>query len=268
MPKLAAAGLRTTHMIMNTEWGGFAGASLPRLPADAAVDAASVNPGAQAFEKLVSGLYLGRIVAAIALAADAEAAPPALDGAARDALARPDAVPTPLVSRLWCVLRVLRMCAICSAADMRTFTSRAAARRRRTMLLRCCAMRWASRSRRPPWRCWRRWRRSCRAAPRASPPPAWWRCWRTWALRAPPATRPTRRRRPPSPSTAVRFAAHLPTRACVSRATRAGLFEHHTVFAAQLRAAVAEMGVAAQMRLTPDGSGVGAALLAAAASRA
>jgi hypothetical protein len=47
----------------------------------------------------------------------------------------------------------------------------------------------------------------------------------------------------------------------------AGLFEHHKAFAAALRDAVAEMGVAAQMRLTPDGSGVGAALLAAAASQ-
>jgi hexokinase len=33
-----------------------------------------------------------------------------------------------------------------------------------------------------------------------------------------------------------------------------------------LREAVAEMGVAAELRLTPDGSGVGAALLAAAAA--
>ena len=47
----------------------------------------------------------------------------------------------------------------------------------------------------------------------------------------------------------------------------AGLYEHHAVFAAQVRDTVAEMGVAAQLRLTPDGSGVGAALLAAAASR-
>ena len=47
----------------------------------------------------------------------------------------------------------------------------------------------------------------------------------------------------------------------------AGLYEHHTVFAAQVRDTVAKMGVAAQLRLTPDGSGVGAALLAAAASR-
>ena len=47
----------------------------------------------------------------------------------------------------------------------------------------------------------------------------------------------------------------------------AGLYEHHTVFAAQVRDTVAEMGVVAQLRLTPDGSGVGAALLAAAARR-
>jgi hexokinase len=51
------------------------------------------------------------------------------------------------------------------------------------------------------------------------------------------------------------------------RCCAAGLYEHHTVFAACVRDTVAEMGVAAQLRLTPDGSGVGAALLAAAACR-
>jgi hypothetical protein len=45
------------------------------------------------------------------------------------------------------------------------------------------------------------------------------------------------------------------------------LFEHHQVFAATLRATIAELGVAATLRLTPDGSGVGAALLAAAAAQ-
>jgi hexokinase len=45
-----------------------------------------------------------------------------------------------------------------------------------------------------------------------------------------------------------------------------GLFEHHAAFAAALRDALAEMGVPALLKLTPDGSGVGAALLAAAAA--
>jgi hypothetical protein len=42
------------------------------------------------------------------------------------------------------------------------------------------------------------------------------------------------------------------------------LFEHHTTFAAQVVETVASMGTVAVLRLTPDGSGVGAALLAAA----
>jgi len=42
------------------------------------------------------------------------------------------------------------------------------------------------------------------------------------------------------------------------------LFEHHTAFAAQVVETVASMGIVATLRLTPDGSGVGAALLAAA----
>jgi hexokinase len=85
-------------MIINSEWGGFAAPSLPRLAADAAVDAASVNPGQQTFEKMISGLYLGRVAMHTLLHADAEAAQPALDAAARAALSKPDAFTAPLVS--------------------------------------------------------------------------------------------------------------------------------------------------------------------------
>ena len=51
-------------MIINTEWGSFDNhlSVLPNTPYDAALDAASVNPGIQMFEKRVSGMFLGEIL--------------------------------------------------------------------------------------------------------------------------------------------------------------------------------------------------------------
>ena len=85
-------------MIVNTEWGGFKAASLPRLPADEVVDAHSVNPGWQTFEKLISGLYLGRITAQLLLRIDEELQPPLFTADVRAALSRINAFPTPLVA--------------------------------------------------------------------------------------------------------------------------------------------------------------------------
>ncbi len=100
MTKLRDPPAGATHMIVNTEWGGFAGASLPRLPADKAVDAQSVNPGWQTFEKLISGLYLGRIAVQVLLDADAEAEASPLGAELRQALLHANALPTPLLSRV------------------------------------------------------------------------------------------------------------------------------------------------------------------------
>jgi hexokinase len=47
------------HMIVNMEWGNFD--RLRRTCYDKQLDAASVNPGAMYFEKMVSGMYLGEI---------------------------------------------------------------------------------------------------------------------------------------------------------------------------------------------------------------
>jgi hexokinase len=85
-------------MIVNSEWGGFSAPSLPRVAADEAVDAQSVNPGAQTFEKLISGLYLGRITVLTLLQADAEAESPVFGADARAVLARADSFSTPLVA--------------------------------------------------------------------------------------------------------------------------------------------------------------------------
>ncbi|KAG8823636.1 glucokinase [Serendipita sp. 401] len=52
-----------TKMIINTEWGAFDNARhvLPLTRWDNALDRISINPRYQAFEKLISGMYLGEI---------------------------------------------------------------------------------------------------------------------------------------------------------------------------------------------------------------
>ncbi|KAF7542815.1 hypothetical protein G7046_g10108 [Stylonectria norvegica] len=54
----------TGEMVINTEWGSFDNhlRVLPSTPWDKALDAESVNPGSQMFEKRVSGMFLGEVV--------------------------------------------------------------------------------------------------------------------------------------------------------------------------------------------------------------
>ncbi|KAI4215625.1 MAG: hypothetical protein LQ351_002094 [Letrouitia transgressa] len=54
----------TGQMVVNTEWGSFDNqmSVLPSTSYDAALDADSVNPGIQMFEKRVSGMFLGEIL--------------------------------------------------------------------------------------------------------------------------------------------------------------------------------------------------------------
>ncbi|THH21035.1 hypothetical protein EW146_g441 [Bondarzewia mesenterica] len=51
------------EMIVNTEWGAFNNTrtTLPSTPFDNKVDRESINPRFQAFEKFISGMYLGEI---------------------------------------------------------------------------------------------------------------------------------------------------------------------------------------------------------------
>jgi len=51
------------QMIVNTEWGGFNNtrSALPTTPYDNKLDRESINPGFQAFEKFISGMYLGEV---------------------------------------------------------------------------------------------------------------------------------------------------------------------------------------------------------------
>ncbi|KAG0588574.1 hypothetical protein KC19_2G253500 [Ceratodon purpureus] len=53
---------KSGEMVINMEWGNFRSPLLPRTFADEIVDRNSVNPGDQWFEKMISGMYLGEIV--------------------------------------------------------------------------------------------------------------------------------------------------------------------------------------------------------------
>ncbi|KAM6222148.1 hexokinase-3 [Rhynchocyon petersi] len=58
------------RMCINMEWGAFGDDGVLDVPStrfDASVDEASINPGRQRFEKLISGMYLGEIVRHILL---------------------------------------------------------------------------------------------------------------------------------------------------------------------------------------------------------
>lgn len=62
-------GLLTTSgcMVVNMEWGNFWSSHLPRTSYDVDLDANSPNPNDQGFEKMVSGMYLGEIVRRVIL---------------------------------------------------------------------------------------------------------------------------------------------------------------------------------------------------------
>ncbi|XP_059457600.1 hexokinase-1-like [Corylus avellana] len=51
-----------TTRVINMEWGNFESPHLPQTEYDKALDAESLNPGEQIFEKMISGMYLGDIV--------------------------------------------------------------------------------------------------------------------------------------------------------------------------------------------------------------
>ncbi len=57
--KLAGRKFNSRQMIINVEWGNFD--KLPMTAYDRILDKASLNPGQQILEKMVSGMYLGEI---------------------------------------------------------------------------------------------------------------------------------------------------------------------------------------------------------------
>jgi len=103
MDKLGAERPPYSHMAVNFESGAF---SPPLLgQADELVDRASVNPGAQRFEKAVSGAYLGRLFTAASSALGLPMDRPAFESddvselAAEPAEAAPNALARALVRR-------------------------------------------------------------------------------------------------------------------------------------------------------------------------
>lgn len=66
IPKMAASNSQSGTTIVNTEWGAFS-TGLPLTEFDEEMDAESINPREQIFEKTISGMYLGEIVRRVLL---------------------------------------------------------------------------------------------------------------------------------------------------------------------------------------------------------
>ncbi|KAK7245466.1 hypothetical protein RIF29_40312 [Crotalaria pallida] len=62
IPKWHGPQPKSGEMVINMEWGNFRSSYLPLTEYDQALDAESLNPGEQIFEKMISGMYLGDIV--------------------------------------------------------------------------------------------------------------------------------------------------------------------------------------------------------------
>ena len=240
VPKWADAPTGASQVVINIEWGNLSAPSLPRLAADDSLDAQSPNPGQQAFEKLVAGMYLGRIAGLTLLQVDAEMPDTArlLTDAQRARLQADDGLTTPLLSTVAndtspgggqaraalaaALGEPLSDDVLHAISEVCRLVTRRAARLSAAAIvgvLEHCG--------------------AGTGAPRDVPTVAvdGGACHAMTWLRPPSLTSP--------------------------RLTP-GLFEHHTAFAAQVVETVASMGIVATLRLTPDGSGVGAALLAAA----
>ncbi|XP_022894059.1 hexokinase-2-like [Olea europaea var. sylvestris] len=62
IPKWQGPLPKSGEMVINMEWGNFRSSHLPLTEYDQSLDAESLNPGEQIFEKIISGMYLGEIV--------------------------------------------------------------------------------------------------------------------------------------------------------------------------------------------------------------
>uniref|UniRef100_A0A7N0TU97 Phosphotransferase n=2 Tax=Kalanchoe fedtschenkoi TaxID=63787 RepID=A0A7N0TU97_KALFE len=62
IPKWQGLLPKSGDMVINTEWGNFSTLHLPFTELDLALDAESLNPGEQLYEKMISGMYLGELV--------------------------------------------------------------------------------------------------------------------------------------------------------------------------------------------------------------
>ncbi|KAK4785399.1 hypothetical protein SAY86_002088 [Trapa natans] len=67
IPKWQGPLPRSGDMVINMEWGNFRSSHLPLTEYDDDLDVASLNPGEQIFEKMISGMYLGEILRRVML---------------------------------------------------------------------------------------------------------------------------------------------------------------------------------------------------------
>ncbi|XP_052157821.1 hexokinase-8 isoform X1 [Oryza glaberrima] len=67
IPKWEGELPNSGDMVINMEWGNFYSSHLPVTEYDEALDKESLNPGEQIYEKLTSGMYLGDIVRRVLL---------------------------------------------------------------------------------------------------------------------------------------------------------------------------------------------------------
>ncbi|KAH9983484.1 hypothetical protein BJV74DRAFT_776972 [Russula compacta] len=96
-PAAASGGV----MMVNTEWGAFDNSReiLPSTPFDNRVDRESINPRFQAYEKFISGMYLGEITRNVLLAlVDAAPKPILFGGKATERLNRHYGLDTEMLS--------------------------------------------------------------------------------------------------------------------------------------------------------------------------
>eukprot|EP00475_Leptophrys_vorax_P013026 TRINITY_DN1941_c2_g2_i1.p1 TRINITY_DN1941_c2_g2~~TRINITY_DN1941_c2_g2_i1.p1 ORF type:complete len:364 (-),score=7.94 TRINITY_DN1941_c2_g2_i1:137-1228(-) len=84
------------RMVINMEWGNFWSPHLPITPYDDRLDSNSHNCGDQRYEKITSGMYMGEIVRLVLL--DAALRAELFGGAVPRALKEPYALPTPKVA--------------------------------------------------------------------------------------------------------------------------------------------------------------------------
>ncbi|KAL4284121.1 hypothetical protein GQ457_16G002940 [Hibiscus cannabinus] len=62
IPKWHGLLPKSEEMVINMEWGNFHSSHFPLTEYDQELDAGSLNPGEQIFEKMISGMYLGEVV--------------------------------------------------------------------------------------------------------------------------------------------------------------------------------------------------------------
>ncbi|CAK9252071.1 unnamed protein product [Sphagnum jensenii] len=89
---------KTGSMVYNMEWGAFWSSHIPTTHVDEQLDAESINPGQQLYEKMIGGMYLGDIVRRMLLKLAREAS--LFSGEVPQQLMTPFVLGTPEVSKM------------------------------------------------------------------------------------------------------------------------------------------------------------------------